>query len=428
MVRRAFAFSRRDMLNSDEELAVLGAILLDSSVFFEIDGYLNENDFYSGQNRLVYRAIVDLTLEGAPIDVLTVVARLRDNKCLTKAGGPVYVSSLTDSCPDPGNIKFYADKIIEQSTARELASIGKRILDGASNPRETLERAMSSIISLSDRAIVSREEPIGDLTGGVLNHLINGNEVNLGIKTGFGDLDKYIWGMAPGDLVLVGARPSVGKSAFALQVATNVARSGNQVLFVSPEMTKDQLSRRLLSVESGVSYKKILHGNKLSDREKGALQEAHKRIVTLPLVVDDGPHQTLADLRLKARRMQARAGLSMIVVDYLQLLCEGDDSKEAVTIVSRGLKAMAKDLSIPVFAASQLSRALSYREDQRPTLTDLRSSGQLDQDADLVLMMYHTTKEKDKVEIFLEKHRNGPLGGHIYNFNKDTTEFTSRGW
>lgn len=416
------------MVNSDEELAVLGAILLDSSVFFEVNGHLNENDFYSTQHRLIFRAIVDLALEGAPIDSLTVSARLRDNKCLTKAGGPAYVSSLTDACPDPGNIKFYADKIIEQSTARELASIGKRILDGAPKPNETLERAIKDIIDLSDRAVVSNEEPIGDLTEGVLHSIINEKGADLGLKTGFEELDKYLWGMGSGDLVLVGARPSVGKSAFALQVATNVARSGNQVLFISPEMTKDQLSRRLLSVESGVSYKKILHVKGLSDIERSALQEAHKRIVTLPLVIDDGSHQSLADLRLKARRMQARAGLDMIVIDYLQLLCSGDDSKEAVTLVSRGLKAMAKDLMIPVFAASQLSRALAYRDNQRPTLTDLRASGQLDQDADIVLMMWHTTKEKDKVEIFLEKHRNGPLGGHTYNFSKDTTEFTSRGW
>jgi len=415
-------------MNSYEELAVLGAILLSPESFYEIDGYLKENDFYSEQHRLIFRAIVALSIEGNPIDLVSVCAKLKENKCLTRAGGTAYVSSLVDACPNPANVKFYADQIIEQATARDLRLIGKQLAIVETKPRDALEKAMKDIIELSERAVVSNEESIGDISSKLVQDIISGNEESAGINTGFADIDKYMMGMGSGDLILVGARPSVGKSSFALQVATNVAKDGKHVLFISPEMTKAQLSRRLLSVEANVSYRKLLKGKSLTDDERERIIEAHKKIITLPLTVDDGSNQTLTDLRLKARRMKARGGIDLIVVDYLQLLCSGDDNKEEVTLVSKGLKALAKDLSIPVFAVSQLSRAPSYRESSRPVLTDLRSSGQLDQDADVVVMLWHTNKERDKVEIFLEKHRNGPLGGHIYHFDKDTTEFRGGGW
>jgi replicative DNA helicase len=236
-------------------------------------------------------------------------------------------------------------------------------------------------------------------------------------------------GLNKESLIILAARPSIGKSAFSLQVAANVAKRNVPVLFLSPEMSKLQLTKRLLSMESGVPYTKIMSSKKLSDSDINDLKEADKRIRTIPLVIDDASEQSITGLRLKARRMQATSGLGLVIIDYLQLLCEGDDSKEAVTKISKGLKSIAKDLCIPVWAVSQLSRNIVYRDSQRPTLSDLRGSGQIEQDADAVLMLWQPKKsDGSKIEVFLEKHRNGPLGQTTLHFDKGTTKFTTGEW
>jgi replicative DNA helicase len=213
----------------------------------------------------------------------------------------------------------------------------------------------------------------------------------------------------------------VGKSAFSLQVAWNIAKQGKRVFYVSPEMSKMQLTMRLLSMQSGVPYMSIKAG-KVSATELERVREARDMIINLPLDIDDSPDQTIESVRLQARRMQAGSGISLLMVDYLQLLCKGDDSKEAVTVVSKGLKGIAKDLSIPVWAVTQLSRQLEYRDDKRPRLSDIRGSGQLEQDADVVMFIWAPTHAK--TEVFVEKNRNGPLGATTLKFDKETTKFT----
>jgi replicative DNA helicase len=211
-------------------------------------------------------------------------------------------------------------------------------------------------------------------------------------------------------------------------VATNVAKGNHPVLFISPEMTELQLAQRMLSAESGVAYKKISKPSRMTESERISVREAYESTRTLPLVIDDSPDQTINDIRLKARRMEAKSGLDLIVVDYLQLLCEGDDTKEAITIVSKGLKAIAKTINIPVLAVSQLSRAMTYQNRKRPELTDLRGSGQLEQDADSVLFLWHPTGAKDRIEVFIDKNRNGPLGAEEFYFEQDTTKFKKGAW
>ena len=206
------------------------------------------------------------------------------------------------------------------------------------------------------------------------------------------------------------------------------SESNHPVLFISPEMSKEQLGRRLLSLESDVSYQRILKSQYISKVNSEALRDAYDRIRTLPLVIDDSSHQTLQDVRIKARRMQSRGGLDLLIVDYLQLLAAGDDSKEEVTRISKGLKAIAKDLMIPVWAVSQMSRSVRYRESKRPELEDLRGSGQLEQDADVVMFLWFPTTDRKKIEVFIEKHRNGPLGSATYKFDPDTTKFESGSW
>lgn len=411
-----------------EEIAVLGALLSDGGAVAEVSDYLKERDFFDERHRLIYRAVLELSSAGQPVDILSVTNILREKKALTRAGAASYIATLVDHLPDAANIKYYADELKKLSLSRDLDRVGQILQQSDDPPRERLDKAFGTLAELSNTSIASKEAHIGDISKGILSRVLDGNGVQEGIKTGFSELDQHLWGLCPSDLIILAARPSVGKSAFTLQVAANVAKRNHPVLFISPEMSEEQLGRRLLSLESGVSYQRILKSQYISKANSESLRDAYDRIRTLPLVIDDSSHQTLQDVRIKARRMQSRGGLDLLIVDYLQLLTAGDDSKEEVTKISKGLKAIAKDLMIPVWAVSQLSRSINYRESKRPELSDLRGSGQLEQDADLVLFLFFPTSARDKIEIFIEKHRNGPLGSATYKFDPDTTKFESGVW
>ena len=414
----------------ESECAVLGAALASTGAYQEISDYLEERDFYPERHRLIFRAMRELAEEGNPIDVISVKNKLKEHTCLTRCGGATYLSTLTDHVPDVVNIRYYADEIKKVSLARDLRVVGGNLSRTEETPREDLAKAFERLAELADRAIVSNEESVGDLSGGLLREVLDGEQSSgNGLRIGFSELDKDLWGLHKGDLVILAARPSIGKSAFTLQVCSNIAKQNSTVLFISPEMSKQQLIRRLLSLESGVSYQRILKSQYISKVNAEALNLAHERISTLPLVIDDSSRQTLQDVRIKARRMQARRGLDLLVIDYLQLLGVGDDSYSVVSEISFGLKSLAKDLQIPVWAVSQMSRGVAQRDNRRPELSDLRGSGQLEQDADAVLFLWHPDqKDRSKVEIFIEKHRNGPLGAATYKFDKDTTKFVSGAW
>ena len=411
-----------------DELAVLGALLLDGGMYAEVSGYLKERDFFSEQNRLIWRAMQSLTFDGKPIDLISVSNELREHTCLTKAGGSTYVSSLIDQVPDVNNVEYYAKEVKRDSASRDLVRIGNHLRDGRTSVENRMEAAFSALNDLSGQSIKSSEARIGDVLNNILAEVDSGEGQEGEIKTGFFELDKALLGFGAGDLIVVGARPSVGKSAFALQVAANVAKQNKSVLYISPEMSEAQLGRRLLSSESGVPYTSLLKPKGLSDEAKETLHRIAGTISTLPLVIDDTAQQSLADVRVKARRMQSRGGIDFLIVDYLQLLCPGDDSKEEVTKISKGLKAIAKDLSIPVMAITQLSRNLEYRDDKRPRLSDIRASGQLEQDADTVMFLWYPSKEKPIIEVFVEKNRNGALGAAQYEFDRHTTRFKPKGW
>jgi len=336
---------------------------------------------------------------------------------------------MTDSLFDIQNIAYYAGEVKNASIGRDLKRIGKRLMQNDVKPDQRMDVAFGALSDLNRRAVLSKETSVGDVSKAIISDVLDGNGFAAGVPMGFAELDEPLSGLNKESLIILAARPSIGKSAFSLQVAANVAKRNVPVLYLSPEMSKLQLTKRLLSMESGVPYSKIMSSKKLSDSDITNLKEADERIRTIPLVIDDASEQSITGLRLKARRMQATSGLGLVIIDYLQLLCEGDDSKEAVTKISKGLKAIAKDLEIPVWAVSQLSRNIVYRDSQRPTLSDLRGSGQLEQDADAVLMLFHPKKsDKSKVEIFIEKHRNGPLGTTTLHFDKDTTRFSTGEW
>jgi replicative DNA helicase len=411
----------------DEEVAVLGAILTDGACYQEASAIIEEDAFYREENKLIWRAMSALADAGNPIDLISVCAKLRDKKALTRAGGSSGVSSLMDSLFDIHNIKHYAREVLGASSGRELKRIGRQLMQDDVKPEQRMDIAFGRLSDLNKRTVLSGETSVGDISKGIISDVIDGNGFAAGVPMGFPELDEPLSGLNKESLIILAARPSIGKSAFSLQVAANVAKLNVQVLYLSPEMSKLQLTKRLMSMESGVPYSKIATSKKLSDDEILRLTEAEERIRVLPLKIDDSSEQTIVTAKLKARRVLPDGGL--LIIDYLQLLCEGDDSKEEVTKVSKGLKTIAKDLQIPVWAVSQLSRNIVYRDSQRPTLSDLRGSGQLEQDADAVLFL-HFPKRKDrsKIEIFIEKHRNGPLGTTTLHFDKSTTKFTTGEW
>ncbi len=411
-----------------EEAAVLGGLLLDGSMFSEVSAVLQERDFFSEQNRLIWRAMVSLTLDGKPIDLISVTGELRAHTCLTKAGGSVYVSGLVDSVQDVKNILYYAQQVKKESVDRDLVRIGSRLKDKRTAIETRIEVAFSSLNDLSGELVQSKEMRISDVLQGILSDIESGKGQEGEIKTGFHELDRSLLGFGAGDLIVIGARPSIGKSSFALQIASKVAKQSKNVFYVSPEMTEAQLGRRLLSAQSGVPYIKLLKPKSLTEKEKETLRETSKATSVLPLTIDDTSMQSVDEVRIKARRMQARGGIDLLIVDYLQLLCPGDDSKEEVTKVSKGLKALAKDLGIPVIAVTQLSRNVEYRDDKKPKLSDIRGSGQIEQDSDTVMFLWYPEKDKPIMEVFIDKNRNGPLGAALYEFDRHTTKFKARGW
>ena len=412
----------------DNEVAVLAACLISEDALATASIHLVERDFYREQHRMIWRALQTLSNTAQPVDVLSVTNLLRSKQALTRAGGASYIATLIDSLPDVSNVLYYAKEVKGESTSRDLVRIGRGMMEETVSPASRMEAAFGLLSDLSNSSVATRETLIGDVAEGIVARVLKGVDDQDGIKTGFDGLDEPLGGLGDGDYVILAARPSIGKSAFALQVATNAAKRNHPVLFIAPEMTEVQLTRRMLSVESGVAYKKISKPSRMTESERVSVREAYEATRTLPLVIDDSADQTINDIRLKARRMKAKSGLDLIVIDYLQLLCEGDDSKEATTVVSRGLKAIAKTIDIPVLAVSQLSRAMAYQNRKRPELTDLRSSGQLEQDADSVLFLWHPTGAKDRIEVFIEKNRNGPLGAEEFYFERDTTKFKKGAW
>ena len=412
----------------DNEIAVLAACILSEDALSTASSLLVERDFYKEQHRIIWRAVQTLVLDNEPVDVLSVINLLRGKQALTRAGGASYVASLMDQLPDAANVMHYAKEVKGASTSRDLTRIGRGMMDETIDPTGRMETAFGLLSDLSNSSVTTRETLIGDVAAGIVARVSSGVDVQDGVKTGFDGLDEPLGGLSGGDYLILAARPSIGKSAFALQVGTSVAKRNHPVLYISPEMTEAQLTQRMLSAESAVSYKKISKPSSMTESERTAVLEAYERTRTLPLVIDDSPDQNVMEVRLKARRMKAKTGLDLIIVDYLQLLCAGDDNKEEVTAISKALKGIAKTVDVPILAVSQLSRAMTYQNRKRPELTDLRGSGQLEQDADSVLFLWHPSAAKDKIEVFIEKNRNGPLGAEEFFFNQDTTKFSKGAW
>ncbi|MEW6458742.1 MAG: replicative DNA helicase [Bacillota bacterium] len=425
--------------NIDAEQAVLGALFLEPEAFYRVADIIRPGDFYQHGHRLIYEAVVGLQEEGQPVDLVTVTERLRRDGVLEKVGGAAYVASLVEMVPAATNIEYYARIIEEKALLRTLISVAARISEMGYDEREAADRlvdqAEQMIMELGARRTPGTFVPLKDILARALERIeqtyLNKGRI-AGVPTGFVDLDRLCSGLQPTDLIILAARPSMGKTALALNIAYEVAaRQGLPVALFSLEMGKEQLVNRLLCAEARVDQHRLRTGN-LRDEDWERLTEAAAQLQDVPLFIDDTGGASLRDIRARAKRLQAERGLALVIIDYVQLMQpnrRAENRQQEIAQISRGLKELAKELDVPVLALSQLSRAVEQRQEKRPQMSDLRESGSLEQDADVVLFIYREeyyrpeTDRKAIAEIIVAKQRNGPVGTVELGFFKEFPRF-----
>jgi len=429
----------------EAEQSVLGAILIDREAIIEIAEFLRPEDFYRQAHSLVYRAMLDLFERREPIDLVTVAETLERSEDLETVGGRAYLSTLSNQTPTAVHAVQYARIVERKAVLRNLIGAAGKIAgigyEDPSEIQEAIDRAESELFQVSNRRITVGFSHLKELLHSAYDRLdyLHAHRGELsGIASGFLDLDQLTTGFQKSDLIVVAARPSVGKTSFALNVAEHAAvREGRTVGVFSLEMSKEQLVLRLLSSIANIDSKRLRSGF-LEELDFARIAPAMNDLSEAALYIDDTPNISTMELRTKARRLQAESGLDLVIVDYLQLMQATTTSRDAnrvqeVSEISRGLKALARELNVPVIALSQLSRQPEMRESKEPRLSDLRESGAIEQDADLVVFLW---REKDKspedadvdgeiVNVKLAKHRNGPTGEIQLWFRKSQTRFQS---
>lgn len=418
---------KRIMPHSIEaEQSVIGAMIMDREAIVVASELITAEDFYNKQYGILFDAMVELNNEGKPADPVTLQDRLKEKDVPPEVSSLEFVRDLITAVPTSANIKYYADIVAEKATLRKLIRLNEEIANTCYAGKESLEVILEDTEKKIFEVVQKRNTgdfvPIRQVVMNALSRIEKAGKNKgavTGIPTGFIDLDYRTAGMQPSDLVLIAARPSMGKTAFVLNIAEHVAFKQNKTVAIfSLEMSKEQLVNRLFSLESKVDSQHIRTGM-LSDQEWDKLVESAGVIGKSNLIIDDTPGISIAELRSKCRKYKLDQDLSMIIIDYLQLMSGSgrtDSRQQEISDISRSLKAVARELSVPVLALSQLSRAVEQRPDHRPMLSDLRESGAIEQDADVVMFIYrddyynHDTEKKDVAEIIIAKQRNGPIG------------------
>lgn len=431
----------------EAEQSVLGGILLDSTAWDKIVDLLQEQDFYRYEHRLIFRHIGQLADLAKPIDVITVAESLENNAELDKAGGLPYLGSLAQNVPSAANIRRYAEIVRERAVMRKLAEVGTEIATSAYNPGgrdagQLLDEAESRVFEIAEAGERGRQgfTAIPPLLTQVVERIEtlysrdNASDVT-GIATGFTDLDSMTSGLQPGDLVIVAGRPSMGKTAFSVNIAEHVALEVNKpVAIFSMEMGGTQLAMRMIG-SVGRLNQHTLRTGKLEDDDWSRMTHALGRLNDAPIFIDETAALNSLELRSRARRLHRQNdGLGLIVIDYIQLMSSvstkgGENRATEISEISRSLKSLAKELHVPVIALSQLNRSLEQRPNKRPIMSDLRESGAIEQDADLILFIYRDevynpdSQDKGKAEIIIAKQRNGPIGKIDLTFRGEYTRF-----
>jgi replicative DNA helicase len=428
----------------EAEESVLGGILIDNAALDRVVELLAPDDFYRGAHRRLYRAMLDLAERSEPVDLITLTEVLKARGELTDVGGPAYLAELAERVPTAANVAHYARIVRDRSTLRGLISaateIATRGYEGADNVSELLDRAEQTIFAISERQVRVVFSRLADILVGSLKtieRLYEQKQAVTGVPTGFADLDRLTSGLQASDLIIVAGRPSMGKTAFCLNIAEHAALRGDVgVAIFSLEMAKEQLALRMLCSEARVDLSRVRTGH-LTDREFPQLAMAAGRLADAPIYIDDTPALSVLELRAKARRLKRDPGtrLGLVVVDYVQLMrsSEGRDNREQeISEISRSLKALAKELQVPVLALSQLNRQVESRNPPIPRLADLRESGAIEQDADVIVFLYREeyyvedSDRKGTADIIVAKQRNGPIGTVELTFLKEYTRFENR--
>lgn len=430
----------------DAEMAVLGAMLLDKEVIPQAIEMLNADCFYKNANRRIYDAVIKLFDDNRGVDLITVIEELKKTNSLEDAGGPDYVSGLASSVPTAANFVHYAKIIKEKMILRNLINSATQIVtecyDTSKDVDGLVDKAEQLIFEVSSNKVEKKFIPLRDIIKSsieTIDSLYQRKQNVTGISTGFRDLDIKTAGLQPSDLIVLAARPSMGKSALALCIAEHAAVVERApVAFFSLEMSKEQLVQRMLCSHARVDAHKVRTGF-LSQADWPKLVSAAGKLSEAPIYIDDTPGISVLELRAKARRLKSQFDVKLIVLDYLQLMqghSRADNRQQEISEISRSLKALARELDTPLLAISQLSRAVEQRQDHRPQLSDLRESGAIEQDADLVILLlrewyYNPTEENRGVaEIIIAKQRNGPTGNFNLAFLGEYMRFenmTSRG-
>lgn len=455
------------------EQSVLGAMLIDASAVEKMAETLREEDFYRPSHRIIYRAMLSLQSRNQPIDMVTVVDELNKNNALDDVDGIRYVTLLANTVPTAANVAHHARIVAEKAFYRQLVESGTALAsmgyEGSGEVDALFESAEKNLMRLAQQRQARRIVPIQQLAVASMDRIaafMENRDALTGLSTGFKDLDELTNGLQPSDFIILAARPSMGKTALALNIAQNVALRGakegeppKRVAYFSLEMSSEQLVQRMICTEAEVEIRKLRDGwlsqpgkNKTAalsteqaaeennepemDNTLNRLWQATDRIASAGIFIDDSPTLTLAELRSQARKLKAEEGLDLIVIDYLQLMQVPTDQpwsanrQHEVSTISRGLKALARELDLPVLALSQLSRSVEMRQVKRPMLSDLRESGSLEQDADIVLFLcrddFCRETEEDPIrlmELIVAKHRNGPVGKVELFFDHKCTKF-----
>jgi replicative DNA helicase len=427
--------------NLEAEASVLGGILLDNDAINQVLELLRPEDFYRESHRKIFRATVELTDRSEPVDLITLSDYLKGRNELEAVGGAAYLASLADSVPTAANISYYARIVREKSILRSLIStatdIASRGYEEQGNVDEFLDRAEKVIFDISEKKIKASFVAVGDMIKDTLKtveKLYERKEMVTGVPTGYEDLDRLTAGLQASDLIIVAGRPGMGKTAFALNIATNAAFAGVGAAVFSLEMAKEQLVLRMLCSEARVNSSKVRSGY-LGERDFPQLAKAAGRLLDAPIYIDDTPAISVLELRAKARRLlrDRTKKIGLIVVDYLQLMRgmgNASNREQEISEISRSLKALAKELAVPVIALSQLNRRVEDRGDRRPMMSDLRESGAIEQDADVIMFIYRDEvynksddSKKGVAEVIVAKQRNGPIDTVQLTFLSEFTRF-----
>ncbi|MBA2655648.1 MAG: replicative DNA helicase [Tatlockia sp.] len=421
---------RRPPHSAEAEQSIIGGLLLDNQVWDKISTKLCETDFYRTEHRILYRAIIELSRKDQPFDVVTLLDTLKSTNDLDDAGGETYLFELANNTPSVANVSAYADIVREKSVQRQLIAVAGDIADSAYNPDG---REVSELLDIAETRVFAIAEQTGGDGGpeSIKSILVkavekidslyqNGGEIT-GLATGLTDLDKLTSGLQPSDLVIVAGRPSMGKTTLVMNIAEHAAIQGDKpVLVFSMEMPSDSLAMRMMSSLGRIDQHNIRTG-KLTDEDWPRVTSAVHMLSEAQLFIDDTPALSPSEMRARSRRLAKEHGqLGLIVVDYLQLMqvpgYKGDNRTAEISEISRSLKSLAKELEVPVVALSQLNRSLEQRQDKRPVMSDLRESGAIEQDADLICFIYRDevynedSNDKGVAELIIAKQRNGPIG------------------